>query len=162
MWNELDTEEDKPMMWSGLRHTHRAGQHDLTHSERNADPFALMRERMDQMFDDMIGATAWRTGTEMAPRVDVTEKNGVLTIEAELPGVQPEEVAITLNDNILTIKGEFTAYSKRITDLFRTVAEIAFDRTDVRLAHKPIELGGDKVHVAARSTWRARASTRPC
>lgn len=37
----------------------------------------------------------------------------------------------------------FAAYSKRITDLFLTVEEIAFGRMDVRLAAKLVELAGD-------------------
>lgn len=34
----------------------------------------------------------------------------------------------------------FTAYSKRITDLFLVIEEIAFQRLDIRLAHKLLEL----------------------
>ena len=34
----------------------------------------------------------------------------------------------------------FTAYSKRITDLFVIIEEVAFQRVDVRLAHKLLEL----------------------
>jgi len=36
----------------------------------------------------------------------------------------------------------FTAYSRRITDLFLVIQEVAFGRVDVRLAHKLIELAG--------------------
>lgn len=43
----------------------------------------------------------------------------------------------------------FTAYSKRITDLFLTVEEIAFGRMDVRLAAKLLELAGEGTRVAA-------------
>lgn len=42
----------------------------------------------------------------------------------------------------------FTAFSKRITDLFLTVEEIAFGRMDARLAHKLLELAGDGDSVA--------------
>ncbi|CTQ31898.1 Crp/Fnr family transcriptional regulator [Jannaschia rubra] len=41
----------------------------------------------------------------------------------------------------------FAAYSKRITDLFLTVEEIAFGRVDSRLAHKLLELAGDRAVV---------------
>jgi CRP/FNR family transcriptional regulator len=41
----------------------------------------------------------------------------------------------------------FAAYSKRITDLFLTVEEIAFGRMDARLAHKLLELAGDGVTI---------------
>jgi CRP/FNR family transcriptional regulator, anaerobic regulatory protein len=36
----------------------------------------------------------------------------------------------------------FTAYSKRITDLFLVIEEIAFRRMDIRLAQRLVELGG--------------------
>jgi HSP20 family protein len=44
--------------------------------------------------------------SEWAPAIDVTTKDGNLVIRAELPGVKPEDVDITLHDNVLTISGE--------------------------------------------------------
>ena len=41
----------------------------------------------------------------------------------------------------------FTAYSKRITDLFVVIEEIAFRRVDIRLAQKLLELGAEGGHV---------------
>jgi CRP/FNR family transcriptional regulator len=42
----------------------------------------------------------------------------------------------------------FAAFSKRITDLFLMIDEVAFQRLDVRLAQKLIELSGGQEHVA--------------
>jgi CRP/FNR family transcriptional regulator len=42
----------------------------------------------------------------------------------------------------------FTAFSVRITDLFRVIDDVAFARVDVRLAQRLLELGGEKGHVA--------------
>jgi CRP/FNR family transcriptional regulator len=42
----------------------------------------------------------------------------------------------------------FAAFSKRITDLFLMIDEVAFQRIDVRLAHKLIELSDDKDIIA--------------
>mgnify|MGYP005988156677 CR=1 FL=1 len=36
----------------------------------------------------------------------------------------------------------FSAYSRRITDLFHVIEEIAFQKVDIRLSHKLIELAG--------------------
>ena len=36
----------------------------------------------------------------------------------------------------------FTAYARRITDLFEVIEEVAFKRVDLRLAQKLLELGG--------------------
>jgi len=44
----------------------------------------------------------------------------------------------------------FTAYSRRITDLFRVIEDIAFQRVDIRLAQKLLEL--------ARGTSQIRAT----
>lgn len=41
----------------------------------------------------------------------------------------------------------FTAYSKRITDLFVVIEEVAFKRIDIRLAQKLLELGQSSGHV---------------
>lgn len=41
----------------------------------------------------------------------------------------------------------FTAYSKRITDLFVVIEEVAFKRIDIRLAQKLLDLGRGSGHV---------------
>lgn len=41
----------------------------------------------------------------------------------------------------------FTAYSKRITDLFFVIEEIAFRRVDIRMAQKLLALGKESDHV---------------
>ena len=41
----------------------------------------------------------------------------------------------------------FTAFSVRITNLFRVIDEVAFSRIDVRLAQKLLELGSGKGHI---------------
>ncbi|MGC2774277.1 MAG: Crp/Fnr family transcriptional regulator [Bradyrhizobium sp.] len=43
----------------------------------------------------------------------------------------------------------FTAFSRRVTNLFRVIEEVAFQRIDVRLAQKLLELAGSKQHIAA-------------
>ena len=42
-----------------------------------------------------------------AVSVDRYESNGNLVVNAELPGLKPEDVDISLSDNRLTIKGEY-------------------------------------------------------
>jgi HSP20 family protein len=68
---------------------------------------------VNRMFDDMFGGLARRPGgqqrgqlTEWAPAVDVLQRDGDLVVRAELPGVRPEDVDITLQDNVLTLSGE--------------------------------------------------------
>jgi CRP/FNR family transcriptional regulator len=41
----------------------------------------------------------------------------------------------------------FTAFSVRVTNLFRIIEEVAFERIDVRLAQRLLELGGTSGHL---------------
>ena len=74
--------------------------------------FQDMQSQVNRMFDQMLGNVARRPRrqlegvTEWAPAIDVTSQNGDIVIRAELPGVKPEDVDITLHDNVLTISGE--------------------------------------------------------
>src|SRR3712207_4352872 len=73
-----------------------------------------MQSQMNRMFDEMLGNYLGRRDpgrqlegvTEWAPAVDATSKGGNLVIRAELPGVKPEDVDISLQNNVLTIRGE--------------------------------------------------------
>lgn len=74
---------------------------------------ATMRQMMDRMLDDDFFRfpSAWeRSGGEVASlALDVAEKDDVYVVKASLPGVNPEDVDITLTDNVLTIRGETKA-----------------------------------------------------
>jgi len=69
---------------------------------------------VNRMFDDVFGGLARRPGgrqtgaelTEWAPPVDVLQRDGDLVVRAELPGVRPEDVDITLQNRVLTISGQ--------------------------------------------------------
>jgi HSP20 family protein len=45
--------------------------------------------------------------------VDVRETDETLEISADLPGLQPEDVDITVTDDTLTLKGEYKAEEER-------------------------------------------------
>jgi HSP20 family protein len=44
--------------------------------------------------------------TDWAPAVDITETNEEYLIKVELPGVNKEDVKVSVNDNVLAIQGE--------------------------------------------------------
>ena len=72
------------------------------------DPFAEIR-RMDTAFNRL-----WNTGVR-APEVDggrwdiamdVVQDEDDLIVRASLPGVDPDDIQVTLEDGLLTIEGE--------------------------------------------------------
>ncbi|MGE8941665.1 Hsp20/alpha crystallin family protein [Leptospira interrogans] len=46
------------------------------------------------------------TGASMSPQLDIRMEGGKVQLEMDLPGVNPDDVDITLQDRMLTIKGE--------------------------------------------------------
>src|SRR4029450_1407978 len=53
------------------------------------------------------------TATAWAPALDISERKDAYLVPVELPGLKPEDLDITMEDGLLTIKGErqFTADS---------------------------------------------------
>lgn len=78
---------------------------------RSDDPFGSLRREMNRMFEDTFGnfLAPMREGIGrgmLAPSVDVKETDKELEVTAELPGVDEKDVQVTLEDDVLTIKGE--------------------------------------------------------
>ena len=74
------------------------------------DPFRgldTMMRRVNDFYEDVNrGGIRFEVG-DFQPRVDVSEDANSVTIHAELPGIQKEDVKITITDhNVLTIRGE--------------------------------------------------------
>ena len=76
------------------------------------DPFrdlSIMQERMNRMFED--AGRGWRgdepsATTTWSPAVDIYETENEIQVQAELPGVERKDIALNLEKNVLTLKGE--------------------------------------------------------
>jgi HSP20 family protein len=88
---------------------------DLTiHREREEDVFLDLRNQMNRLFDNFFdqpfglrkfpGESAF-VG-DFSPFMDISETDNEVTISAELPGLEPDDINITLASNTLTISGE--------------------------------------------------------
>ena len=66
------------------------------------------RKEMDRLFDRFFepASPEMRTLGDWAPTVDVTEDKDTITVKAELPGVEQKDIAVSLQDGMLSIKGE--------------------------------------------------------
>ncbi|NNE40371.1 MAG: Hsp20/alpha crystallin family protein [Marinicaulis sp.] len=83
----------------------------LRESDR-ADPFVQFHHEMNRLFDDFFddfGAPSYFTGDRDASRpihIDIHDKGKAFEIEAELPGVDEDDIDVELVDNVLTIQGK--------------------------------------------------------
>ncbi|HLS72295.1 MAG TPA: Hsp20/alpha crystallin family protein [Actinomycetaceae bacterium] len=70
------------------------------------DPFRDLAEldaRMNRIFESAMGT---RRSAMWTPPVDVEETDTSYVVEAELPGVQKDDISIELTNNVLSIHGE--------------------------------------------------------
>jgi HSP20 family protein len=71
-----------------------------------------LQERMNRLFDESFRGVARGSGEEdwvsgaWAPAVDIYEQDGNIVLKAELPGIDPKDVDVRVENNILTLRGE--------------------------------------------------------
>lgn len=73
------------------------------------ESFVSLRQMMDRLFEDAWVRPGWRmTGGEAQSTlaVDVYETGDDVMVTAAIPGVKPEDIDISVQGNMLTIKGE--------------------------------------------------------
>ena len=67
---------------------------------------------VDHLFNEFLGRTLGQVDEETAacgswsPAVNILEKEGEIVISAGLPGLKAEDVEVTIENSVLTLKGE--------------------------------------------------------
>ena len=66
-----------------------------------------LQEQINRVFGDVVGRTGEESNlTPWAPSVDIYETENELVVKADLPDVNPQNLDIRVENNILTIRGE--------------------------------------------------------
>ena len=73
------------------------------------DPFndmLTLREAMSQLFEESyVSPTTTRGGKGFVPALDLSETTDGYQVEVAVPGLKPEDLDVTVENNVLTIKG---------------------------------------------------------
>jgi HSP20 family protein len=64
-----------------------------------------LERQVSRLFGDFFGDFPLKT-FDFTPSLDVVENDDNIVIKTEIPGVDPNELEITLKDDLLVIKGE--------------------------------------------------------
>ena len=97
-----------PWRWGSLRRFDEDGSFDALRTEMES-----LHRNLDRLFADvwnggmtpsLLGET-WTRQT-ITPRLDVVEDDKAYRMSVELPGMSEKDVAVTLQDRLLTIRGE--------------------------------------------------------
>ncbi len=68
-----------------------------------------MRRKIDNLWDSLLESSGegLREGmSEWVPSIDLSETKDNIVVQAEVPGMDPKEIDISLSQDILTIRGE--------------------------------------------------------
>ena len=120
-------------------------------SRRSAFPALRGVRSFDDLFDNLwcgfeMTAPAWpigKTAHAFTPRVNVRETDEEIVVSAELPGLEEEDFDISLEDDVLTVKGEKRSEHEEKREGFHHVETVSgsFERR-LRL---PCEVDADEV-----------------
>ena len=66
------------------------------------DPFAEIARLQDQ-FARWAGSKEMPYAVPFAPAIDIYEDNDAIVVKAEVPGLRPDDVHISVEDNVLTL-----------------------------------------------------------
>jgi HSP20 family protein len=119
------------------------------------DPFA----EVDSLFNQLMGRHVARyphlalEGNEgrklhWAPSADISETEKEYLIRAELPAVKKEDVSVTLEDGIITIKGERKQESEEKSEKFHRIE--SFRGHFERSFSLPDNVNADGIHCESK------------
>jgi HSP20 family protein len=103
-----------------------------------------LQSDVNRLFDGFFGRNASpSTGRRWIPAMDLVETDDHLVLRADLPGIDRDDIAIEVKDNVLTIAGERRDQHEEKDEGFHRV-ERSFGRFS-RSLDLPGEIAADKV-----------------
>lgn len=91
---------------------------------------ASFQNEMKQAFDRLFEGSFFDQGesddssvvtSQWVPRVDVKEENDRFVLYADLPGIDPNDIEVSMDKGILTIKGERSSETSTETERFSRI-----------------------------------------
>ena len=105
----------------------------LTRRPTQLPDLLSVREAMERLFDDRFFRPLWLADAEreISPALDVYTTDTAVVAKAALPGVKPEDVEITVTEDLVTIAGTFMeeTESKEAGYLHRELSRGQFRRS---------------------------------
>src|SRR5881296_4709163 len=83
------------------------------------EPFrgvVTLQDHINRLFEDLVGRRGEESSlTAWAPAVDIYETEHELVVKADLPEIDPKDLDIRVENNILTIRGE-RKFEKKVNE----------------------------------------------
>jgi HSP20 family protein len=131
----------------------------------------IMDRMLSNAFVRPLDMTTPFWGTTRAMPVDVIENDEGYTVKASVPGIKPEEVDITIEDNVLTIRAERKTeeqkdenavrwqerYYGKLERRFNLTSEVDPSKATAELEHGVLTLSLPKAEAAKPKTIKVQA-----
>ena len=117
---------------------------------RSCNPAAV--NGVDRLFEEMsrgLGLGAPGAVAEFDPKLDVSETEAAWCVRADLPGLEPADVELSVTGNALTLRGEKKAETKAEAESLRRT-ERRYGKF-ARTLEFPTDLDGSKVEATAKN-----------
>lgn len=90
------------------------------------EPWGILNQLRREL--DQAGKGAASDGSvataEWVPAVDIKEDSDEFLLEADIPGVKPEQIDVSMEDGVLTVKGEKETEAKSEDNGYRRVERV--------------------------------------
>ncbi|MGD8976982.1 MAG: Hsp20/alpha crystallin family protein [Gammaproteobacteria bacterium] len=80
----------------------------------------ILENRMRGVDDTSAGAVA-----DWTPAVDIREEDNRFVLEADIPGIEPEDIEITMEDGVLTLKGRREIRARDEANGYRRIERVS-------------------------------------
>jgi HSP20 family protein len=110
------------------------------------EPFrelVTMRDDVDRLFDTFFGRQPQTMDEFWQPAIDIEENNGNLMVRAEIPGMNKDDIKVSVKEDLLKISGERKHENETKEKTFHRI-ERSHGKFE-RIIRLPSEVDADKV-----------------
>ena len=110
-------------------------------------PFSEMEEMIKKMwFDFPFHDLEWDGGVNWSPRLDISENDKTIEVVADLPGMDKENINISLDGDLLIIKGEKKEEKEKKDKHYHTIER--HKGSFYRSLRLPVDVENDKIEAS--------------
>jgi len=109
--------------------------------------FGALRREMDQLFDRFGSFTPVLAARSVFPAVNLYETDETYVLTAEVPGLAPEDLEISLEGSTVTLRGERKVFDEQGASVHRSERPTGAFRRAIDL---PVPIDGEKVEAVHR------------
>lgn len=93
------------------------------------EPWTLLNRfqgDLDRLLEDRFGPDESRASiSDWVPAVDIKEEQDRFVLRAEVPGVEPKDIEVTMEKGVLTVRGERQIENREQKDGYRRVERVS-------------------------------------